>query len=87
MTQIPVKFIGPNRFCPICKRALVKMNGDGSFDIAGKSALESSFTYDSREDPDYLEAVVFDAICLRWRCRLKKWIETNRSKAGRLRRT
>lgn len=63
--------IGTDFYCPECKRRLVKMNEDGTFDLADKATVLGTGESDEIGTPP-TEIVLVDAICLRTYCRAKR---------------
>lgn len=57
------------RYCPFCKKLLLKVHEDGRFDLAGNASVSFRIGLApgavSEVDPD-------TALCLRWICRLRR---------------
>lgn len=69
------KLSGEDRYCPYCKRILVQINDDGSFDLSSDVALEGHHTATwSEDDGMESEEVTFEAQCLRAKCRIRGMI-------------
>ena len=60
------------RHCPHCKRVLVDVHEDGSFDLSYKTAIEgtSSVTWNADDEIEEQETT-FEVTCLRTKCRIK----------------
>lgn len=73
MISVPMHAVGPNRYCPYCKRALLQIKDDGKFTLAGRA--EATYGIDLREfvPGEPLEMLAVEAHCLRWPCRLRRW--------------
>lgn len=63
----PLKFSGPDRYCPLCGRLLVRVNDDGTFVLAGNAGLraEGELTIENGiPQNEHIETLVVDAVCL-----------------------
>lgn len=68
---------GPDRYCPYCKRLLVKVYDDGTYDLSGDAAIEGTQTVTwSKDNEPESEEVSFEAQCLRKRCRLRTLVSS-----------
>jgi hypothetical protein len=74
--RVQFKLVGPDRYCPHCKRLLVKIHDDGTFDLSGHAALESKQTMTIRPDEEEpeVESSSLEATCLYMKCQLKEMI-------------
>lgn len=65
---------GPDLFCPDCHRWLVRIHDDGLWDLASKAGVQWQVEiFDPFAPPDEVEAIPHEAVCLRPRCRFKRW--------------
>jgi hypothetical protein len=63
---------GPDRYCPYCKRRLIKIHNDGTFDLASNAAVDGSRVVTwSADDEVESEETTFEARCLRKRCQFR----------------
>ena len=67
------KLFGPNRYCPYCKRLLISINNDGTFNMPGHTVIEGrqTITWKTNEEPQS-ETVEYEVKCLRRKCRFKR---------------
>ena len=70
LSQAPVTFRGPDRFCPDCGRLLVKIHENGTFDLMGNAGMMARGELNTEEESFQealsrgVEAVVMEATCL-----------------------
>lgn len=63
----PLRFSGPDRYCPICGRRLVQVNEDGTFVLAGNAGLRAEgelVIENGVPQTEQVETLVVDAVCL-----------------------
>lgn len=77
MFQPPdIRVIGPDRYCPDCRRILLKMNEDrDTYTLSGKThyVAQGSIAFNFEEEmPSEIE-VIPDVFCMRPFCRFKRW--------------
>lgn len=76
MRELRVVPVSPDRYCPLCRRLLVKMNDDGTFALAGRAQVQMVTTTDPFNLPEDDEIEGFlEATCMLRRCRFRRWRE------------
>jgi hypothetical protein len=74
-SHLRLRFAGPDRYCPDCKRLLVHVHEDGTFDLAAKAALITEGEVGPEDfDAGEAELLAVDATCLSRRCRFRRWL-------------
>lgn len=76
MSEIDLRVIGPDRFCPDCRRVLLTINPESdTFTLSGKTEMVShgELVFDYEEGPPEEIEVVPEVFCLRALCRFKRW--------------
>lgn len=74
--NVLVRFEGPDFYCPDCGRWLARANPNGTFDLAGKAAIDARIRVGVEElaaPPDDLLVLIIEAECHLWRCRVRRW--------------
>ena len=69
--QLVVHVEGVDHYCPTCRRRLVTVHPDGTFDLAGKASAQASGDLDDAAGGQ-VPFLVVDATCHRWRCALRR---------------
>lgn len=78
--EVPVRFEGPDFFCPDCKRRLVHVH-DGMADLSARVSILSRIHRDWYED--MAEALVVSATCDRAACRVKRSLRDGKLRVAR----
>lgn len=82
--QVSLFFVGPDRYCPDCRRLLVHVNSDGTFNLSAKAGMNMAVPFDP-DHPDLewneegqLVTPITEAHCELRRCRFRRWLKRSR---------
>lgn len=83
LTIVP---ISPDRYCPYCKRRLVKMNEDGTFDLAGGASVRLATSVNPHELPEdgVVEGWFEEVACLARICQMRRSWESQPPRQRRM---